>query len=476
MQDTLREIVWILPLESLQGLYAQGSTELRKFLQSEMVTSLLESRFGNASLFVAPARASNLIQPDMEVGQTSPTTKVNERCPLENSFDVCLRVASEEGSVNLGQTFIEGGATDISGALARAAEAGSYDMIHLLEKKATPDMFSMAAAHAALKGHLQLTKDLYAAGHATQAELDSILAMAVEGGHLAVIDWALENGANKNRLPRGLIGKNIEHVLRHLGAMSCSPADYLYGAASFGQEADLNFVLTTYPKLKNEPKTILRAFLGALENNNQTGLDYLSSTVDSIGESEELASHMLLSSARGNNLSYANTYARKAKKVIPALLVATARGNLEIVQAIKNAKPGLVIKSGPLYAAYSGSKLMVEYFADDEPSVEQLTLLAYGAAAGGNWDFLQLYLLSLEQLINQEDYEHVLQQVFAEAVQHSQLSLLNNLYAKLKDTHQHQHLRIMLEQAPQIKSKAIHLAPGDVHASIYARLDEILNA
>lgn len=469
--NVVREIIWILPLESLHLLEKEGSEQLKVFLASAPVQELLQSRFGKETLAVAPS-----------------AKKVDASCPLTNSFDVCLRSASQEGSLSLSSLFMEGGATDISGALTKAAEAGSYELIELLQEQATPDMFSMAAAHAAWKGHLDLTISLYNSGGREESILPSIFLMALEGGQVEVMNWVKQQAPHLNVAYKSLIGRNIEKVLVFLGLKEgCSVQDeydYLYGACSFGEAPDIDYVLQTFPRVLQSPTALARAFAGALANNNRAGYTKLEAhltphsftwfTGTRNSAQRELHDQFLLSAVTGGNMDYVKKYLTPQSDLHTALCIAVAKGHLDMVHMLKKHLTSQPASNIVAYAAYSGSLPMIEEFTGKEASVEEKVDMAYGAAAGGNWDFLHVYLLALRSQLHAKAYLRVLSQVVAEAIHHSQLSLLNNLYNHLKDELNDLPLLHVFEDALEAQTTLVRLAPQPVHLAMQTRLHEIL--
>lgn len=467
----LEEILRILPPDSLRILNTNGSKSLKEFLNSPLSLDLFRERF---------KRTGSTLEVIL-LGSDSKQVKelITEDCPVNNSYDFCLRHASEQGSAELANLFVTEGATDISGALAKAAEVGSYELIEMLQDKATRSMFGMVAGHAALKGHKELTKSLYLSGEQTQENLNSILAMAVEGGHVDIILWALNEGADQETVPSGLIGKNFKNVLPHIGSKQKDTPDdekmYLYGVASFGDADDIDYVLEEYPNVSKVRSTLLLAFTGALENGNTIGATILENKLSFPEKDDALYRDLLLSATRGNQKEYVSKYLRKADRIIPALLVAVSNKNFDIVNLIEKSKKELVVKTAPLYAAYSGSSEMIQHFVKKSPNLRELTLMAYGASAGGNWDFLNLYLTALKDSVNEEEYIELLKQVVAESIRHSQLSLFNNLYNNLKNEFDPIVLHDILSEAKELKSKLVYLPIGTIHPSIVDRLDKILD-
>jgi hypothetical protein len=251
------------------------------------------------------------------------------------------------------------------------------------------------------------------------------------------------------------------------------PSMLLFGAASFGTADDINYVLETYPEVKDFSSSIIQAFLGALENNNPVGAEMMEDLiVISEEETETFYNQALASAARGDNQAYVDRYMEAANKPIPALLAAVANGNLDMVKSLQENKIIHHVPDLPLYAAYSGSSDMISHFITT-PSVKETKQLAYGAAAGGNWNYLEMYLEALDDLRKSEK-NALLTQILTELISHSQLSLFELMYSNLKDRERHEELRNMILDAFVGQSLLTELKRSTIHPAMTRRVTHIL--
>lgn len=455
-KELLTELLALVPVQQLQEVETSSSYTLRNFLRS------------------------------WRTGAPKEVHHVDESCTLDHTADFCLRQATKQGSERLTGYFLEKNAKDISGALIQAAEEGSFEIIAMLQDLATKQMFCLAAAHAALKGFFDLTKQLFQSGDGDDKDLNSILFMAITGGHVDIIQWTIQNGADTAKIPDGLIGRNIRVVSEMLESKekvsSTKAGLYLFGVASFGDEQDIAYVLESFPYLKSDQEAIALAYNGALSNSNAIGIRILEPMLVIAKKGSSLFYQKLCTSAAlGNNLHYVRKYLSKARSIRPALYVAVANGNADIVDAIYANRENIGVPQEIfMYAAYSGSSEMLQK-ADKEMSKlksfsSQTEQVAYGAAAGGNWEYLEssLIVLRLNENINE-----VLTQIFTEIIHHSQLSILELLYSMEKDLAVENDnidvLRDILESSISGKSLLLHLRKQTIHPAVLRRLDEILS-
>jgi hypothetical protein len=317
-------------------------------------------------------------------------------------------------------------------------------------------------------------------------DLNTILFMAVEGGHVEIIGWSLSQGAELEKIPQGLIGKNIAQVLDFVGTKEEMSLDlaalYLFGAASFGQEMDLDYVFELYGDSNVPDKVIFDAYTGALQNNNPAGIEYLERMLNI---SKDKAAHTLLatSAARGNNLVHLKKYLVDAGKVVPSLYLAIAHGNMEMIKFIKSKKKFSQLKQAWLYAGYSGSSEILELVASWKECGTSPEYTAYGAIAAGNWDYLETNLTALElDGLSRAKKIKLYSQLFAEAVNHSQLSMVETLLEREMSLIQEgdenafnlDDLRTILEQAQSLPSLLKELNKSMIYHRVLRRLGQVL--
>jgi hypothetical protein len=410
----LEEITSLLPEEFLEEAYLKGSEDLRTYLDSR--------------------------------GRNERKKTLSKIYAKDNSRGYC----SSEGT------------EDVFGALIKAAEGNFFSVVEKLQERCTARMFSVAAAHAALKGHLSMTKLLYSAG--SEETLETIVVMAVLGGAPDVVEWAAKKMGVTPRsvgLPKGVIGRNVRAML-NLGLTS-DPSNLMYGIMSFGSDEDLSYVAETIPStLKNEVD-VERAFLGALENRNDAGVSFLRPLVR-----KENPSSFLISSTKGNYSTLALDYARRLPGNSPAIdkaiCIALANGNLALSKALTKLAKRKPKKTDAMYAAYSGRDAVLEDFSKGSFEV------AVGAAAGGNWDYVLNYVGD-----GKNQRWEVVQSLFTEAISHSQLSILNNLYEFFKDRMDPSSLRGVVVNARRKPSLLVEIAPSGVFQIVASRVDQILS-
>lgn len=447
----LRYFLESLDSFTLKDLYLRAPYPVREVLDSEETLALLSSKTG---------RKEDSFLKFMTFKKERALTSKN--CSARNATDVCMRKASEENQGGLVELFMTEGATDVFGALVKAAENGADDAIMALSPHCTVKMFDIAAAHAAYGGHRELMIELYSSGTESQATRNSILQMAIRGGQYECAKYILGKKAKLTEFELNLLGKNLEQmVLLFRGiTLRLNPCSI----ASFGGPEDYHFALKYDPALFDvDPFQIL---VCALENGNEYFSSLFAKKV-TVDANEGGVSYQRLYQAAcvGGIERFILKYAKRADRLLSGMYVVIASGKVELLQKLLAIKK-LSIEKAPIYAGYSGSSDMVSFVVKEE-SIEKTRMLATGAAAGGNFDQLKNYIIALGDAAEYTRY-------FAEALRFSRYNLFEELYSYCKDLFPAQEVRNHLEKALKTKSLLTALPRGETHPMLLERVDEIL--
>lgn len=443
---TLAHLINVLDEDTLKRIYIQAPPRVRNTLDSNEVMAVLSERMqkkGKSFLdFFAKKKSSSF---------------VSDECTGSYSADVCVRMASEHNEGNLVELFLAEGATDVLGSLVTAAENGSEETIRVLSAHSTEKMFDIAASHAAYGGHYNLMIELYASGTQSETSKRSILQMAIRAGQRECADYILKRKMEVTDFEVNLLGKNLKSMRSVFKGIDVklNPCSI----ASFGTAADFRYIMKREPDLFAGDQFEL--LICALENNNETFISLFQDYVTKDSDHQRL----YYAAAVGGNEMMMLRFASNAARILPGIYLAIANRNLQLVKkllAVKNVK----MPDAAMYAGYSGSDEIVSHFVG-EATIEAVKQLAIGAAAGGNYDLLKKYYLSLGEYANWQQY-------FVEAMHFSRYNLLERLYSDCKDILPEKEVKLYLERAHTLRSKLTAFPSSTIHPMMTDRVNEIL--